>query len=574
MHRRMCVLLLQGKEFSPDQIRLTIWGRNSLLFSWATGLGRIGPSGSPPSAYSEDAVGSFVKYGNSDDSLNNVVVGKSGANETIDSLGEGTFSIKYGSPSTRVVYSYQYGIESGEIEGQGSVYQSPILHHIVVEGLNPGNTYYYQVGSVVHGFSETLSFKMPSNEYPISIGVSADWGVTYNATNAMRRLSNEDSMDMLLIPGDLVYADSFLGNGSYRGNKYPKADTYTSYQPYWDIFGRMIQPFASRVPSLAVGGNHEFESLVLRKNLSNLSFNSRYPMPRSRDEINTGANDIQGYWDQSLFPGYTKYFAPEISDSVVTNNTWFSADNGPVHIVGLNNYVPPGDNASMYRWFEEDLQSIDRSVTKWIIVMFHAPFYSTMNGHYKGNQLFQQYFEPLFYKYKVDFVFSGHAHSYDRSTPVFDFNPNTCGPVHVMVGSGGAPLDDVYVDQRPDGSGPVDFCFNISLWKPAKYQANYVAGPYLMESALPMCYASQAPWSDFRSNNFGYGVLNILNDTHAEWKWNSNNSPPDVYIDQVMLAKNDVHASFDSSHNAECNSKVVQGIYPSVNSNAKPIDIE
>ena len=371
-------------------------------------------------------------------------------------------------------------------------------------------------------------------------------------------------MCSLLQPGDVCYADKWLGNGTYKSKAFKKtANYFTSYQPYWDTFARMNQPLMSKIPTLLVGGNHEFESLVLRNNLSHLSFNARYPMPRDKNVVNTDPNNIQQYWDQTPLPGYTQWYPTDVSNKAVTNNTYFSTDMGPVHLVALSTYAPPGENAEMYKWFVNDMESLDRSKTKWIIVMFHAPFYSTLVEHYKEVLEFQQYFEPLFLKYKVDFVFNGHAHGYDRSTPVYNFKPNSCGPVYVTIGSGGTDLDSEYVDQLgADNPKPAAFCSDISQWDPAQYQANYQAGPYLTDNALPFCYASQAPWSDFRDLTYGFGILKVLNETHAEWKFNRNQDAPDVFVDNVILAK---------QSGSDCNDKVLEGVNPAVHAGASGI---
>lgn len=64
-----------GAEFSPDQIHTTVWSESSVLVSWATGEGRVGPAGNPPKAYDPSMVPSFVMYGTSKDSLDTIVYG-------------------------------------------------------------------------------------------------------------------------------------------------------------------------------------------------------------------------------------------------------------------------------------------------------------------------------------------------------------------------------------------------------------------------------------------------------------------------------------------------------------------
>jgi predicted phosphodiesterase len=55
---------------------------------------------------------------------------------------------------------------------------------------------------------------------------------------------------------------------------------------------------------------------------------------------------------------------------------------------------------------------------RWLIVAFHEPYYST-EGSYGLAGYFQQNLEPLFFKYGVDIVITGHVHAYERFFPVY-----------------------------------------------------------------------------------------------------------------------------------------------------------
>jgi 3',5'-cyclic AMP phosphodiesterase CpdA len=65
------------------------------------------------------------------------------------------------------------------------------------------------------------------------------------------------------------------------------------------------------------------------------------------------------------------------------------------------------------KWVEESLQ---KSKAKWKIAYFHHPLYS--NGRSHGPDLdLRTRLTPLFKKYGVDAVFSGHEHVYERVHP-------------------------------------------------------------------------------------------------------------------------------------------------------------
>jgi 3',5'-cyclic AMP phosphodiesterase CpdA len=65
------------------------------------------------------------------------------------------------------------------------------------------------------------------------------------------------------------------------------------------------------------------------------------------------------------------------------------------------------------KWINDELQ---KSGEKWKIVFFHHPLYSSGRTH--GSQInLREVLEPLFVRYKVSLVLSGHDHVYERIKP-------------------------------------------------------------------------------------------------------------------------------------------------------------
>jgi predicted phosphodiesterase len=77
-------------------------------------------------------------------------------------------------------------------------------------------------------------------------------------------------------------------------------------------------------------------------------------------------------------------------------------------------------------WFENALRT---STAKWKIVVLHHPLYSSGKKHGSNTKLRRQ-IEPLLTKYKVNVVFSGHDHMYERTLP-------QQGVQHFVTGAGG-----------------------------------------------------------------------------------------------------------------------------------------
>jgi 3',5'-cyclic AMP phosphodiesterase CpdA len=105
---------------------------------------------------------------------------------------------------------------------------------------------------------------------------------------------------------------------------------------------------------------------------------------------------------------------------------YYSVDYGNVHIVSLDSQLSardPGQRDAMKEWLKADLAANDRD---WTVVIFHHPPYSKGTNHDSdtANQRLdidqpqwdmRNEFTPVFEEYGVDVVYSGHAHSYERS---------------------------------------------------------------------------------------------------------------------------------------------------------------
>lgn len=77
-------------------------------------------------------------------------------------------------------------------------------------------------------------------------------------------------------------------------------------------------------------------------------------------------------------------------------------------------------------WLEKQLSG---SGAAWKIVYFHHPPYSS-GGRHGSSERIREVLEPLFVKYNVSVVFTGHDHFYERVKP-------QQGIVYFVVGSGG-----------------------------------------------------------------------------------------------------------------------------------------
>ncbi|WVZ79243.1 hypothetical protein U9M48_026845 [Paspalum notatum var. saurae] len=135
----------------------------------------------------------------------------------------------------------------------------------------------------------------------------------------------------------------------------------------------------------------------------------------------------------------------------------------------------------------------------------HSPIYNSNEAHYMEGESMRAAFEKWFVKYKVDLVFAGHVHAYERSYRISNIHynvtsgnrypvPNKSAPVYITVGDGGNQegLASRFIDPQPD-------------------------------------------YSAFREASYGHSILQLKNRTHAIYQWNRNDDGNHVPADTVVF---------------------------------------
>ena len=250
-------------------------------------------------------------------------------------------------------------------------YDSPSLYTSILKGLPVGNEeYFYSCGSSKLGYSPVQSFKThPGLVDDVTFFILGDVGQTSNSVNTIDELVQYEALLTSKSGGIVSMGDLSYANGN---------------QPLWDSFGNLRQTAAAKIPFQTTMGNHEWLDTV--HNFK--AYKARFENPAVNGE----------------------------------KELYYSFNAGLVHFVMVAGYCQEmmttreqpclKEDSAQRIWLENDLSSVDRSVTPWIVVSFHQPYVNSNNAHSietEGAPM-QAAIEDLLFEQKVDLVFSGHVH--------------------------------------------------------------------------------------------------------------------------------------------------------------------
>lgn len=177
-------------------------------------------------------------------------------------------------------------------------------------------------------------------------------------------------------------------------------------------------------------------------------------------------------------------------DAVNGSSLYYSLDIGPLHLTSISTESPIDTadiDAEQLVWLESDLQHANnnRIVTPWLIVTGHRPLYCT-NSDKTQCVTFAAWLrtqaEAFFDDSQTDVVIAAHEHGYERTLPI---TGNSSAAVRHGYSNPGAPV----------------------------YIVNGAAGNR-EGNELP---TGDQPWSVAQSNEIGYSVFNIYNQSVLDW---------------------------------------------------------
>ncbi|WOG84687.1 hypothetical protein DCAR_0103871 [Daucus carota subsp. sativus] len=351
-------------------------------------------------------------------------------------------------------------------------YTSGYIHHCTINDLEPDTKYYYEVGL---GHSpRTFWFVTPpavGPDVPYTFGLIGDLGQSYDSNVTLTHYEqNPTKGKTVLFVGDLSYADQYPDHDNRR----------------WDTWGRFVERSAAYQPWIWTAGNHEIDFVP---------------------EIG----------ETKPFKPYTHRYHTPYRRSNSTAPFWYSIKRASAYIIVLSSYSAYGKYTPQFKWLEKELPKVNRSETPWLIVLMHAPWYNSYNYHYMEGETMRVMYEPWFVQYKVDLVFAGHVHAYERSERVSNIAYNIVNGICSPISDQSAP---VYITIGDGGN---------------------------LEGLATNMTDPQPKYSAFREASFGHATLDIKNRTHAYYAWHRNQDGYAVEADRMWFSNRYWHQGEDST---------------------------
>lgn len=344
-----------------------------------------------------------------------------------------SFAVNWRSDSETLASSVLYGTDQAAVmaadgPGDGVMLQaghtilfedalsgnSTRVHEAHVCGLSADTRYYYRVGGPGHWSPvyETVTGPMPGSRDPFTFGVSGDSrGNDEEAWPISQRRMRDAMVELELFSGDAVVI----------GTNQPEWDDFWSAD---DGMGFDVQQLFASVPLMMANGNHDALSV-------NFVAQTAFPQEVSPQERAQGEE-------------------------------WYSFDYANAHFVMLDDNDRELYPTSEADWLESDLAAARANPDiDWIFVTHHRPFYTCMSNHSPDTSL-RAAWQEIFDRHRVDVVFTGHNHVYERSRPIRGLmggqgvvaaqgsngvpqieGGNASGTVYIVAAGVGAPLYNV-----------------------------------------------------------------------------------------------------------------------------------
>lgn len=276
------------------------------------------------------------------------------------------------------------------------------LQKFVIGNIKPNTTFQY---SLVEGDQKvTYTGHAPKVAGTVSrLAIFGDSGSGLPEQKELAVKVRDYDPDLIVHVGDIVY---------------PHGQEPDYLTKHFAVYGDVL----SRTPMAAAAGNHDTTYRDYEKYPGGLAYYKFFNLPKNE------------------YP-WAKYIG----------NYSFTYGNAFWLILDSNTYTDWNDPRAQ-AWVKQELAK--GATSTWRFVAFHHAPWHASKAHQEDIQM--RVLDGIFKQSKVQVVFSGHVHNYQRS------RPDAAGPYYIVSGAGGADLYDQ------------DIAKDKTQWKP--YTQVYAAG--------------------------------------------------------------------------------------------------
>ncbi|MEC3879183.1 metallophosphoesterase family protein [Parapedobacter sp. 10938] len=285
---------------------------------------------------------------------------------------------------SRKIHSGAYTLQSDE-KPMASYY-----HHAYLGDLKPSTRYYITVESDGERLGEYSFITAPADDRPVTLFIGGDSRLGADRVednNARRRMNTVMRQLFEKNPGIIALAHT----ADYTNR------AYWSQLYYWlkDHFEKTTTADKRLLPIFPSRGNHDMD----------IGFEEMFWWPDRQNDF---------YYTANL--------------------------NRHTALVILNTEISL--NGNQRDWLEKELQAL-RPKKRWLGAMYHRPAYPSVRAYEDGESR-RRAWVPLFERYKLDLISSGHDHSMKRTVPILAVKANPEGIVY--IGDGGLGVRPREVD--------------------------------------------------------------------------------------------------------------------------------
>jgi len=278
-----------------------------------------------------------------------------------------------------------------------------LVYRAHLTGLKPGTEFSYRVLNAGKQVFEATARARKSASQAQRFVLFGDCGQGTPAENAVAYQAYLAKPDFVFIPGDIVYGSGRISE--YRTRFFPmyNADEASAANG---------APLIRSIPFIAAPGNHDTALQNYKRYPDALAYFLYWDQPLNGPDVPANAEKVAhtltGNVDaQAAFLAAGKPRYPKMAN--------YSFDYGNAHWTVLDaNVYMDWNNPALREWLNKDLAAAKNAT--WRFVAFHQPGFNSSKQHFA--EQYMRLLSPIFEAHKVDVVFAGHVHNYQRSFPL------------------------------------------------------------------------------------------------------------------------------------------------------------